>query len=305
VSSWLSQLGLACYHGVFAAHHVTADLLLELDTEALDKIGVASWGHRCVLLRAVAARRKDLAGDGAYFPNDQDDGAAGLGLRYVRKRGGERDKSAGMTGMSATTGVANVAGPAGLGSVNSHGSLKDVYDQLENMKIHFESQLEQLNRDLQALKTSIPAPAPVVAGGPHRGGSAGGKGGKSAGSNEGRNGPIESNTKRSGDGGVHERSGGGNKNANKGGGRKESEGSGMADLSGPGGAGMGGIQGFGFVGHQVLFTHTHTHTHTRIVMKLLHPPCPWCALGFRCALCMHGFREGIAAVTKKMPYRDN
>ncbi len=34
-------------------------------------------------------------------------------------------------------------------ALGSHGSLKDVYDQMENIKIHFESQLEQLNRELQ------------------------------------------------------------------------------------------------------------------------------------------------------------
>ena len=67
------------------------------------------------------------------------------GLRGARKRGGERDKS-------SAVGCVAVSGPAGS---SSHGSLKDVYDQMENMKIHFESQMEQLNRELQTLKAGL------------------------------------------------------------------------------------------------------------------------------------------------------
>ena len=90
VSSWLARLGLAVYQPRFAAHHVSADLLHELDSEALEKIGVHSWGHRCVLLRSVAARRQDAAdamqaNQQAAPPPDHDDSALG-GLRAVRKR---------------------------------------------------------------------------------------------------------------------------------------------------------------------------------------------------------------------------
>ncbi len=42
------------------ARRRSAELLMDLDGEALEKIGVGSWGHRCLLLRALAARRKDL-----------------------------------------------------------------------------------------------------------------------------------------------------------------------------------------------------------------------------------------------------
>ena len=139
------QLGLPCYKDLFAQHHVTADLLHELDHEALEKIGVQSWGHRCLLLRAVAARRKDFAVEGgAMQSQEQDEGVLG-GLRGARKRGGERDKTSSVGGVV-------VSGPAGA---NSHGGLKDVYDQMENMKIHFESQMEQLHRELQTLKAGM------------------------------------------------------------------------------------------------------------------------------------------------------
>ena len=133
VVSWLAQTGLSCYQGLFAQHHVTSDLLLALDAEALEKIGVQSWGHRCVLLRAVAGRRKDLAADGSCAAQSEaEDGGVG-GLRGARKRGGERDKSAATAGAAA-------------------GSLHDVYLQIENLKLHFESQVEQLNSEMQALK---------------------------------------------------------------------------------------------------------------------------------------------------------
>jgi len=246
VVSWLAQQGLMCYKQLFAQHHVTSDLLLELDNEALEKIGVHSWGHRCVLLRAVAVRRKDLAVDsGAMQSQEQEEGAMG-GLRGARKRGGERDKS------SAVGGVA-VSGPAGS---SSHGSLKDVYDQMENMKIHFESQMEQLNRELQTLKAGLHSSS--LAGSAQRGG-AGGKGSK--GVNGGVDGGGEHGKRgaeggggggeKGGGGGGGGAGGGGGKNGHhKGGGKKEVDHNALADTS-SNAVGIAGTQGYAYGGHQV------------------------------------------------------
>ena len=236
--SWLAQLGLPFYKDIFAQHHVTPDLLLELDHEALEKIGVQSWGHRCVLLRSVAARRKDFALDGgAMQSQEQDEGVLG-GLRGARKRGGERDKSSSVGGVV-------VSGPAGS---STHGSLKDVYDQMENMKIHFESQMEQLHRELQTLKAGMHSSS--TAGSAQRGGGGGGKGGKGA--NGGGDGGESG--KRGGDGGGSggDKSGGGGagKNGHKAGGRKEVDHNAQSDAS-SNAAGIAATQGYAYAAHQV------------------------------------------------------
>ena len=101
-------------------------------------------------------------------------------------RGAERDKTT-MAGGGA-------AGAAVVSSLaNSH---KDVYDQMENMKIHFESQMEQLNRDLQVLKAGLPPPT-TTTGGATRGAGAGRKGGKGGGAGD-RNGGNEAQGKQRG-----------------------------------------------------------------------------------------------------------
>ena len=241
MASWLAQAGLSCYQGLFAQHHVTADLLLDLDMEALEKIGVQSWGHRCVLMRAVAARRKDSEGG---MQSQEQDESAGAGVRGARKRGGERDKSAGL-GVAAA-----VSGPAATS--NAHSNVKDVYDQMENMKIHFDSQMEQLNRELQTLKAGIHA-SNSVPGGTHRGGGGGGgkggKGGMNGGHEGGDQGKRSERGDKGGDGGGER--GGGGKGGNKGGGKKEMLDHGAhVDASGMS-MGMGGAQGYAYVGPQV------------------------------------------------------
>jgi hypothetical protein len=239
VTNWLAQVGLSCYQGVFVQHHVTADLLLDLDMEALEKIGVQSWGHRCMLMRAVAARRKDS--DCGLQSQEHDEGAGG-GVRGARKRGGERDKSAGL-GVAAA-----VWGPAA--TTNAHSNVKDVYDQMENMKIHFDSQMEQLNRELQKLKAGIQTPTSVS--GATRGGGGGGRGGRggmNGGHEGGEQGKRGERGDRGGEGGGER--GGGGKNGNKGGGKKEIVDHGAnADASGMS-MGMGGAHGYAYVGPQV------------------------------------------------------
>jgi class 3 adenylate cyclase len=61
VATWLVDLGLGQYAQAFAAHDIDASLLRELTDADLEKLGVASLGHRKRLLKAIAM----LQGDGA------------------------------------------------------------------------------------------------------------------------------------------------------------------------------------------------------------------------------------------------
>ena len=54
VSEWLKQLGLEAYARHFADNDIDAALLPDLTEDDLEKIGVASLGHRRRLLRAIA-----------------------------------------------------------------------------------------------------------------------------------------------------------------------------------------------------------------------------------------------------------
>src|SRR5579871_5490965 len=53
-SSWLQELGLGQYAQRFAENDITFDILPDLSDQDLEKIGVASLGHRRRLLRAIA-----------------------------------------------------------------------------------------------------------------------------------------------------------------------------------------------------------------------------------------------------------
>jgi class 3 adenylate cyclase len=58
IRGWLEGVGLGRYADAFEAHEITPDLLPDLSDEALEKLGVATMGHRLRLLRAVAAERE-------------------------------------------------------------------------------------------------------------------------------------------------------------------------------------------------------------------------------------------------------
>jgi class 3 adenylate cyclase len=53
IADWLQMLGLGQYAHRFAENDITFDLLPDLADQDLEKIGVASLGHRRLLLRAV------------------------------------------------------------------------------------------------------------------------------------------------------------------------------------------------------------------------------------------------------------
>jgi class 3 adenylate cyclase len=55
VSDWLEQLGMSEYAQRFAENDIDFSILLELTDQDLEKIGVASLGHRRKILRAIAA----------------------------------------------------------------------------------------------------------------------------------------------------------------------------------------------------------------------------------------------------------
>ena len=57
VANWLGNLGMGHYAAAFHADGITADVLRYLTADDLKDLGVASIGHRRVLLRAIAAMR--------------------------------------------------------------------------------------------------------------------------------------------------------------------------------------------------------------------------------------------------------
>ena len=62
VSEWLEKLGLGQYAQRFAENDISFVILPDLTDQDLEKIGIASLGHRRLLLRAIAeliGREKD------------------------------------------------------------------------------------------------------------------------------------------------------------------------------------------------------------------------------------------------------
>ncbi|HEX9449513.1 MAG TPA: adenylate/guanylate cyclase domain-containing protein, partial [Dongiaceae bacterium] len=67
LTSWLTDLGLGQYAEAFAANHIDESLLDQLTGDDLKELGIASLGHRKILLAAIAARQLP-AGGGATAP---------------------------------------------------------------------------------------------------------------------------------------------------------------------------------------------------------------------------------------------
>src|SRR3954469_14508679 len=61
VGAWLRGLGLGQYEPAFRENDVDADVLPELTEADLERLGVASLGHRKRLLRGIAAPREGPA----------------------------------------------------------------------------------------------------------------------------------------------------------------------------------------------------------------------------------------------------
>ena len=61
IAVWLRNLGLERYEQAFRDNDVDADLLPDLTEADLEKLGIASLGHRKILLRAMEALRRPLA----------------------------------------------------------------------------------------------------------------------------------------------------------------------------------------------------------------------------------------------------
>ena len=53
---WLEELGLGQYADAFEENDIDESLLPDLTDEALERLGVASMGHRLKLLKAFAAQ---------------------------------------------------------------------------------------------------------------------------------------------------------------------------------------------------------------------------------------------------------
>src|ERR1700751_3987146 len=63
VADWLQKLGLGQYAQRFAENDISFVILPDLTDQDLEKIGVASLGHRRLLLRAIAeltTRKKEF-----------------------------------------------------------------------------------------------------------------------------------------------------------------------------------------------------------------------------------------------------
>jgi class 3 adenylate cyclase len=61
IGAWLRELGLECYETAFRSNDIDVDLLSDLTEADLEKLGVASLGHRKILLRAIEALRRPRA----------------------------------------------------------------------------------------------------------------------------------------------------------------------------------------------------------------------------------------------------
>jgi class 3 adenylate cyclase len=62
IAAWLQDLGLERYQQAFRDNDVDVDLMSDLSEADLEKLGVASLGHRKILLRAIEALRRARAG---------------------------------------------------------------------------------------------------------------------------------------------------------------------------------------------------------------------------------------------------
>jgi class 3 adenylate cyclase len=58
IADWLEQLGLGQYAGRFAENDITVAILPDLTDQDLKELGVASLGHRRLLLRAIGERNR-------------------------------------------------------------------------------------------------------------------------------------------------------------------------------------------------------------------------------------------------------
>ena len=68
VSDWLERLGMAEYAQRFAENDIDFSILPELTDQDLEKIGVASLGHRRKILRAIASLASAPAAEPAPLP---------------------------------------------------------------------------------------------------------------------------------------------------------------------------------------------------------------------------------------------
>lgn len=79
VRRWLGSLNLECYAEAFELHHIDAEVLPWLDGNDLKDIGIASVGHRKLLLRAIQQLSSDAQPLGLVAPPTQVTRAAGQG----------------------------------------------------------------------------------------------------------------------------------------------------------------------------------------------------------------------------------
>ena len=69
VADWLEKLGLGQYAQRFAENDISFVILPDLTDQDLEKTGVASLGHRRLLLRAIAELKTPTSDTAALAPS--------------------------------------------------------------------------------------------------------------------------------------------------------------------------------------------------------------------------------------------
>ncbi|KAH8111008.1 hypothetical protein DFH11DRAFT_708600 [Phellopilus nigrolimitatus] len=97
VHLWLRKLGLSQYEAPIREHHITGDILAQLDAETLKEIGIATIGQRLAILKAVyqvkVAHGVEIEPGHYVPPSEQDDPEEPINLNQLRdvlKEQGER-----------------------------------------------------------------------------------------------------------------------------------------------------------------------------------------------------------------------
>jgi class 3 adenylate cyclase/tetratricopeptide (TPR) repeat protein len=88
VASWLGELGLECYVAAFASNDVTSYVLPHLSSDDLKELGVASVGHRRLLLAAIGKLRDAIPANGTEAPQQESSPSSSTSLAGIDE--GER-----------------------------------------------------------------------------------------------------------------------------------------------------------------------------------------------------------------------
>ena len=86
IREWLEDLGFGEYADAFAENDIERDLLLELNEDDLEKLGVVSLGHRKRLLKAISVFGSSASPESVSGVTEQNVDAPRLGQAAERRR---------------------------------------------------------------------------------------------------------------------------------------------------------------------------------------------------------------------------